>query len=92
VSALPARAAVCRLRDSCDIARRRLNPLVERDVSFYIFSYPFLTYVYQFLFLTLFISLLAHYAPLGSRYRPFRECSLPAGSWPQRRALRPEGW
>ena len=35
------------------------DPLFEREVSFYIFSYPFLLYVYQFSFLTLSIALLA---------------------------------
>ncbi len=35
------------------------DPLFERDVGFYVFSYPFLTYAYQFLFLTLLVTLLA---------------------------------
>jgi len=35
------------------------DPLFERDVGFYIFRYPFLTYVYQFLFLSLLVTVLA---------------------------------
>jgi uncharacterized membrane protein (UPF0182 family) len=35
------------------------EPLFERDVGFYIFRYPFLTYIYQFLFLALIVTLLA---------------------------------
>ncbi len=41
------------------VAFRVADPLFERDVAFYVFRYPFLTYVYQFLFLTLFVTLLA---------------------------------
>ncbi|MBI4609157.1 MAG: UPF0182 family protein, partial [Candidatus Rokubacteria bacterium] len=35
------------------------DPLFQRDVGFYVFSYPLLTYVYQFVFLTLLVTLLA---------------------------------